>query len=550
VLVLLLMAFVGAGLLVYGPALHGEFISDDQHYVRDNPYIKDLSLANLREMWDPRSVLLLVVENYAPVHLMLHALEWQAFGEDTYGYHVVNVVFHALASALLALLFARNGVPREAALAGGALFLLHPANVEAVAWISQLKSSSAMVLALGALLAQPARPWLGTLLFALALLAKPSALFALPVAVMLAWASPATRRWDWAWLGAWGGVFLAFAAVEVPTFQKTSGTAPVVYEDVGVRLRTSAAIGMRYLAMLVTGRGLSTFHEPPPAESWLDAWWVGAVLAFSLMGWRILVTLRRRSVEVAYWVWAAASFSAVCGLVLPLPFPMADRYLYFILPGLIGAGLLAGGEAWTRARASLTRRGAEAGQVQRVASALGILLAVIALGGFGALAHERAAIWHSGHRMMADAEKNYPDGVAARTRQATRAARAGDADAAIEALRAAHRRGYNRIGQLLMEPAYATLRGDPRFQDLLVEMADEHLARLERNPSPSQLELHVMALAHRVRGDFADAVRVLERAAETPGPITERILADLDAMRALLRRQEAAQQRRAENDAR
>jgi protein O-mannosyl-transferase len=539
---LLAMAFLGAGLLVYGPALHGEFVSDDQHYVRDNPYIKELSAEHLRVIWNPFSVLPLVVENYAPVHVMLHALAWQAFGADTYGHHVVNVAFHALASLLLVPLFVRSGVRREAAVAGAALFLLHPVNVEAVAWVSQLKSSSATVLALAALLAQPARPWLGTTFFALSLLAKPSALFALPTAMMWAWVSPATRRRDWAWLGAWVAVFLAFALVEVPTFAKTSGTAPVLYEDVGVRVRTSFAIGLRYLVMVATGRGLSTFHEPPPAESWTDPWWVSAAIVFSLLGWRIVVTLRRRSVEVAYWAWAAASFVAVGGLVLPLPFPMADRYLYFILPGLIGGGLLVGSEAWERARAWLAARGSDPGRLRSVASRAGLALAVAALSTFAVLAHGRAEVWQSGFRMMADAEKNYPDGVAAKTRQATRAARAGDVDAAIAALQAAHRRGYNQLNILVTEPAYAVLRGDPRFQEMLLSIADEHLERLQRNPTPSQLELHVIALAHSVRGDIPASVQVLERALETPGPITEKIRRDLDAMRAVLRRQEAARQ--------
>ncbi len=94
----------------------------------------------------------------------------------------------------------------------------------------------------------------------------------------------------------------------------------------------------------------------------------------------------------------------------------------------------------------------------------------------------------------------------------------------------------------MTEPAYAVLRGDPRFQEMLLSIADEHLERLQRNPTPSQLELHVMALAHSVRGDIPASVQVLERALETPGPITEKIRRDLDAMRAVLRRQEAARQ--------
>jgi hypothetical protein len=51
-----------------------------------------------------------------------------------------------VASLLLVPLLLRSGIPRAGAVGGAVFFLLHPANVEAVAWISQLKSSSSMVL--------------------------------------------------------------------------------------------------------------------------------------------------------------------------------------------------------------------------------------------------------------------------------------------------------------------------------------------------------------------------------------------------------------------
>jgi hypothetical protein len=242
-------------------------------------------------------------------------------------------------------------------------------------------------------------------------------------------------------------------------------------------------------------------------------------------------------------VWAAASYAAVCNLVLPLPFPMADRYMYFILPGGIGAALLAGTDAARALRARAAARGLDAERLLRGAARAGALAALIALVALGVRSHARARVFRSAEAMMADAELHYPDGVAAKTRQATRAARRGDADTAIAALRAAHARGYNRLDHLVNEPAYQALRSDPRFQALLVEIADEQLAYLAGNPSPSQLELHLASLAHLVRGDTEAAVRALERALEVGGPIDETIRRDLDAVRARLRRERALEAR-------
>ena len=49
--------------------------------------------------------LLRVVEYYAPVHLLLHAAGWQAFGSEVRGHHALNIGMHTLASCLLVLVF-------------------------------------------------------------------------------------------------------------------------------------------------------------------------------------------------------------------------------------------------------------------------------------------------------------------------------------------------------------------------------------------------------------------------------------------------------------
>jgi len=50
--------------------------------------------------------------------------------------HVVNVLIHALATLALLFVLVRVGLPEAAALVGAALFGLHPAHAESVAWLS------------------------------------------------------------------------------------------------------------------------------------------------------------------------------------------------------------------------------------------------------------------------------------------------------------------------------------------------------------------------------------------------------------------------------
>jgi hypothetical protein len=529
--------FLGALLIVYAPALDGEFISDDSHYVSQNPYLQDLDAQKLVAILDPTSVVARHVENYAPLHLLLHAAERSVFGGWLRGYHVVNLVMHAAASLLLALFFQRNGASQTLAFAGAALFLLHPANVEAVAWISQLKTTTAMVLALLALLAHPRRPALGMLAFGLALLAKPTAAVALFVAAVLTWVRGGREqhsegRAAWLWLAVWAGVLGLFAIAEFSAFNQTAGQAPPFYPELDVRMRTISAIALRYLVLAATGLGTSVFHEPPAAESWLDPVWLASLVVLGLLAWRLAISFRRRSVEAAYWCFALVSFAPICG-VIPLPFPMADRYLYFILPGLIGAMLVAGPELRERLPTGVRELAPKL-----CAAACAAMLLV-----FASQSHTRAGVFQTGNHFMLDAEMNYPEGAAAMTRQAHRAAEIGDVDGAVAALRAAMARGYNRLDHVLGDPAYQPYLDDPRFRPIVVDLANEWLSRLGRTKEPSQMELRVIAQAHIVLGDLPAAERALRQAKKVGGPLDERVRFDLEMLERQKRFQRARKPR-------
>src|SRR5262249_11239915 len=154
-------------------------------------------------------------------------------------------------------------------------------------------------------------------------------------------------------LAIWLAVFLAFAPLEVTGLATLKPADARAYGDAATRLRSIASIGAHYLWMAATGSGTSAFHEPLPVRSWLD----GGGLAGRARG------LRAGDEEAAWWIAAAAAFAPV-SQVAPFFFPMADRYLYFMLPGLIGGSLLAG-------RAALARAGARRVPWGRAAFAAG-----------------------------------------------------------------------------------------------------------------------------------------------------------------------------------
>jgi hypothetical protein len=520
---LLLLVFLGAALIVYRPALDGPFLSDDGHYVERNVFIHTLSVENFVAIIDPTGPATVDVVNYSPVQLLLHALAWRAFGPETTGHHVVNVVLHVVASLLLVPLFLRSGVRRAGALLGSAFFLLHPANVEAVAWISQLKSSSSLVLSLAALLVFPKRRALGSALFVLALLAKPTAAYALPVAVLLSWTRG--ERIPWRWFALWAAAFAAYSAAEFSVHQRSGAAEAVLYDTPFVLVRTILGLAMRYLVMASTSLGVSAFHEPEPIRSPLDPWWICSLLALALLGWRTLVVWRRRAPEVAYWVWALVSFGPV-SQIFPFLYPLADRYLYFILPGLIGGGLLAAQEALEKLPAE--------GDWRRRAARAGVALGVVLCALFALHSHERAGIWRYSATLLADAARHYPDGVSANLIRAHQAAQNGDAEGTVAALRAAESRGFNRFEMLVNDTGFDSVRNHPKFQELVEEMAAGRIASVEGRERPTQAELRMAAHAHIVRREYAAARRMLKRALEQGGPYDYYIRSDLEQLARVL----------------
>jgi tetratricopeptide (TPR) repeat protein len=514
---------LGLALLVYAPSLDGPFVSDDLHYVEYNTYLHDLTFANLGEILSPWGAPARNVVNWSPVQLLLHAAVWQLAGNETLAHHLLNLLLHVAASLLLVGFFRRVGVPELPALFGAAAFLLHPANVEAVAWISQLKSSSALVLALLAIAALPRRPGLAAALYLLALLAKPTAIVALPIGIWLLAAERRAQPWAWHAIAAIGT--LAFSAVELGVHQRSGAAEALLHQDPALLLRSILALLARYAGMALTGFGCSAFHEPEPARSWLDPRWLASLGLVAAIAWRCVRVFEQRGLaapELACWAWAAISFGPV-SQIFPFLYPMADRYLYFILPGLIGALLLAGCEL---AR-SLALHTVEVQRWRAVALGAAALLLV----SFGARANARARIWSSPVLLMADAAANYPDGVSAQLQRGKAAAQHGDPEGALREIRAAIERGFDRYEQLDEDPAWRPIARDARFRALVSELAGKRIRWFEARGDLTQLEWRGLASAYVARREYREALAALERALEVGGAQDDQVRREIEGLR-------------------
>ena len=134
-----------ATVIVYSPALMCGYIWDDHDYVTDNTTLRTAS--GLLRIWTDTTA----TPQYYPLVHTTYWLEYRLWRLQPFGYHLTNVLLHGLSAVLLWKILTKLSVPGSwlAAL----IFVVHPVNVESVAWITERKNVLSGVFYLGAMLA-------------------------------------------------------------------------------------------------------------------------------------------------------------------------------------------------------------------------------------------------------------------------------------------------------------------------------------------------------------------------------------------------------------
>jgi len=413
---------------VFGQTAHHEFVNyDDQIYVYDNLAVSQgLNWSGV--VWAFKN---LDAGFWHPLTWLSLMTDAQLYGLQAGGYHLTNVLFHAVNSLLLFFLLRRLTGAHWRSAFTAALFAVHPLHVESVAWISQRKdvlSAFFFLLSLWAYvcyaqgaevrsqeaevrsrclrhLPSPIFYLLALVCFALGLMSK-TVVVTTPVVMMLLDYWPLRRVSGVMGQVSGGGAQwpdriietlrlpsrrhllleklpffgLAFAA-GLLTIHAERGVGALVSETsvpFEVRIGNAALSSVRYLWQTVWPTHLAV-HYPLSIMSPVGLV-SGSLLLLALISLVVLRMRRNHSYLVVGWFWYLLTLAPMSGLIQIGVHSRADRYTYIPLVGIFlmavwGLAELCGRWRYRRAVLGMT--------------------AVTILAGLTVVSHVQTAYWRS-----------------------------------------------------------------------------------------------------------------------------------------------------------
>lgn len=511
--------------LVYGQVAGFEFLTnwDDPEYITNNHLLRSLSWQSVAASFTST-----LMGNYAPIQNLSYMIDVLLGGGQLKPviFHISNLVWH-LANTLLLYWFAlRITGSRIWAVAASLVFLLHPVQVESVAWLAERKNIVSMFFFILTLLAYDAyrknsdnRRWLfytaSVICTLLALCAKVSVVV-IPLILIVydycfltkeqrpSWKKSVAEKIPFALLAA----LLAYQATILQLKELGGGRAGYHGGSLYTTMLTMVHVLADYIRLIIWPTGQSAIYTP---EIILvpDAITIGLLLLYIGIVIAGVKLYQRQSVMFFGLSLFFIGLLPVSQLI-PLVTLMHDRYLY--IP-MLGIGWLAGGSVhllWQRYPAK-----------RRPVAVSVILVAVV----IGLISYERTKVWRNSITLWTDTTKKLPNNWGVWDALAEAYISAGDNEGAARAYDKVFSmkpdfmnedskeiKALNNAGAIFME------RGDfERSRSLL-----ETLTTKYPEYSPGFINLGFNA---KLQGDSANAEKAYRRALEIDPDNTSALMA-------------------------
>ncbi|QXE85621.1 tetratricopeptide repeat protein [Geomonas nitrogeniifigens] len=394
-------------MLVYFQALQHHFLTnwDDLQYVLENQAIRGITPAHLREAFTR-----VHAGNYAPLHIISYMIDYELWGLNPAGFIGANVLLHTVNGVIFYLLLCRIAWAKPWVVVAALIFLVHPVQVESVAWVSERKNLLAMLfylLAFHCYLSYKDENrakkglWYGACLalFVCALLSKSVAvifpLMLLLYDICLAPKGVASYRDKVPFVIA-AAAIVAMTLVTQQSSMSDLGAGRTSYHggSAFATFLTMLPVFASYLRMLVWPSGLSAIYSPAIKTSVDGAVFGAAMVCLGVACIGAVLWRSRR--DLFFWYSLFILGLLPVAQIVPIVTLMNDRYLYFPLLGAAPCIALAtvGEVSWTASRSPF-----------RVAAACG---AVVALACLAFVSYQRVQVWQSSYTLWKDTVQKAP----------------------------------------------------------------------------------------------------------------------------------------------
>jgi hypothetical protein len=545
-------------LLLFTTVTYSEVLShtflvswDDPGYITQNPAIQGFTWHNLKLAFTSQ-----FVSNYAPVQIVSYMLDYTFWGLKPFGFLLANLFYHFLSAVLLYFILVRLGFWKWGALLGTLLFLVHPVQVESVAWGAQRKNLLAMLFYLLAFHAwlnyrnqTGARAWkwyVSAVVFCvLSLLSKSVAIIFPLMLILYDMMHPPYRLRFRDHADKIPFLVAAFAVgiitVIIQGSEASGGRAGYPDNALIVLPMTMLPVLTGYLRMLVwpDPSSLCAIYTIPTKYriDW-EIVFAFAVLV-SLIG--IGVWLYRKSRSGFFWYSLFFIGLLPVSQIIPIVTRMNDRYLYFPMLGIAGLICYISSEFRDRIQSDVFKK---------VAVSCSIVVVVM----LSLLSHVRGRVWKDTITLFSDMTAKVPnqyitwDGLAEGYRAA------GDLEKALQYYEMASKHGflreiesyhlaqiylergdyekaYNHIWGLLLKSSKSgnkdghLLMGEYYYlTEAYLEAEKQLLIYLEAVPN-SHKALFTLGKVYYMMGDTVSAKRLILRARESGGETAELLYA-------------------------
>ncbi len=427
---LIVIAIISILTGLYVNTLGHDFVNfDDLDLVVRNNHIRSLGLRNIGDIFTPG-----VVGAYQPVRTLSYAIDYHFWKLNPTGYHLTNIICHALNTLLVYLIASILTQHVMMASLTSLIFAVHPVHVEAVAWVAGRRDVLSATFALTAffffLKAFPLRQFdeqnaqnnqssdmhgrytvlwylLALFLFTSGLLTKTSVVILPLLLIFYELCFLWTGRKSWRRLFSYAPFFIIAIGI-TQVFLSVARTAGVIktssYAGAAyVRGLTMSRVFAEYIFMLFVPGNLSATYGITFVESVWD--WSFLLSCTVLVGVLILMIIAWKKSKVVFFGlgWFFISLLPVSNII-PIAITKADRYLYLPSIGfcLVFAWLIVRGwEKLALFKASVSGKAI-------VKFGYWLMIGLIVLS-YGIYTVQRNRVWKDSHTLWAATLETNPD---------------------------------------------------------------------------------------------------------------------------------------------